>query len=66
MTTRIRLDQMLVEKGLSSSRARARDSILRGCVKVNGVCAQKRVKGCPQKASSQLKIKRNLMFLALP
>lgn len=41
MTTRIRLDHMLVEKGLSPSRARARDSILRGCVYVDGVLAQK-------------------------
>lgn len=41
MVTRIRLDQMLVEKGLYPSRARARDSILRGCVTVDGILAQK-------------------------
>jgi len=41
MATRIRLDQMLVEKGFSPSRARARDSILRGCVTVDGILAQK-------------------------
>jgi len=38
---RIRLDQALVEKGLSPSRARARDAILRGHVRVDGAPADK-------------------------
>ena len=36
-----RLDQLLVERGLAPSRARARDAILRGCVTVADVVASK-------------------------
>ncbi len=39
--TRHRLDELLVERGLYSSRSRARDAILRGTVTVNGVVAAK-------------------------
>jgi 23S rRNA (cytidine1920-2'-O)/16S rRNA (cytidine1409-2'-O)-methyltransferase len=38
---RIRLDQMLEQRGLMPSRARARDAILRGTVTVNGEPARK-------------------------
>lgn len=37
----LRLDQLLVARGLFSSRSRARDAILRGTVKVNGETASK-------------------------
>ncbi|WP_159590664.1 TlyA family RNA methyltransferase [Chelativorans xinjiangense] len=40
-TTRLRLDQLLVERGLFESRARARDAILRGTVRVEGAAAVK-------------------------
>jgi len=36
VSTRIRLDEMLVRRGLAPSRARARDAVLRGCVRVDG------------------------------
>jgi len=36
VTTRIRLDLALVQRGLAPSRARARDAIRRGCVTVDG------------------------------
>ncbi len=38
---RRRLDQLLVDRGLTASRARARDAILRGAVVVDGVAATK-------------------------
>lgn len=41
MTERIRLDQALEARGLTPSRARARDAILRGTVEVNGIVAAK-------------------------
>ncbi|MDP1730277.1 MAG: TlyA family RNA methyltransferase [Devosia sp.] len=41
MTGRIRLDQAIEARGLLPSRARARDAVLRGTVKVNGVLASK-------------------------
>lgn len=41
MSERRRLDQALEARGLLMSRARARDAILRGTVKVNGVVAAK-------------------------
>lgn len=41
MSTRIRLDQALEQRGLMPSRARARDAILRGTVTVNGQIASK-------------------------
>lgn len=43
MTTNgnLRLDQALVARGLAATRARARDAILRGCVRVDGVVAGK-------------------------
>lgn len=41
MTERIRLDLALEQRGLLPSRARARDAILRGTVRVNGAPARK-------------------------
>ncbi len=41
MSERIRLDQALEARGLTPSRARARDAILRGTVEVNGIVASK-------------------------
>src|SRR5689334_13168793 len=41
MAERIRLDLALEARGLSQSRARARDAILRGTVTVNGTLASK-------------------------
>ena len=41
MSERTRLDQALEVRGLTPSRARARDAILRGTVEVNGVVATK-------------------------
>lgn len=41
MADRIRLDQALEARGLTPSRARARDAVLRGTVEVNGVVASK-------------------------
>jgi len=41
MGERIRLDQALEARGLLPSRARARDAVLRGTVRVNGVVASK-------------------------
>lgn len=41
MGERIRLDQALEARGLLPSRARARDAVLRGTVRVNGVLASK-------------------------
>ncbi len=41
MSNRLRLDEMLVARGLYPSRARARDAILRGTVKVAGELARK-------------------------
>ncbi len=39
--TKLRLDEALVARGLYSSRARARDAVLRGTVRVNGEPARK-------------------------
>ena len=39
--TKMRLDQALVDRGLSPSRARARDAIKRGTVLVDGTPASK-------------------------
>lgn len=41
MSERTRLDQALEQRGLMPSRARARDAVLRGTVRVNGVVASK-------------------------
>jgi 23S rRNA (cytidine1920-2'-O)/16S rRNA (cytidine1409-2'-O)-methyltransferase len=41
MEERMRLDQALVERGLHASRSRARDAVLRGSVKVDGVVVDK-------------------------
>ena len=41
MSERTRLDQFLADRGLSETRARARDAILRGHVRVDGVTASK-------------------------
>ncbi|XSG81064.1 MAG: TlyA family RNA methyltransferase [Methyloligella sp. ZOD6] len=38
---KVRLDQLLVERGLAETRSRARDAILRGCVSVAGEVAMK-------------------------
>jgi 23S rRNA (cytidine1920-2'-O)/16S rRNA (cytidine1409-2'-O)-methyltransferase len=40
-STRIRLDEALVERGLYPSRSRARDAVLRGAVSINGTKAAK-------------------------
>lgn len=40
-STRIRLDEALVERGLYPSRSRARDAVLRGAVTINGTMAAK-------------------------
>jgi 23S rRNA (cytidine1920-2'-O)/16S rRNA (cytidine1409-2'-O)-methyltransferase len=39
--TKLRLDVALVERGLAGSRARARDAVLRGCVRVDGDICRK-------------------------
>jgi 23S rRNA (cytidine1920-2'-O)/16S rRNA (cytidine1409-2'-O)-methyltransferase len=41
MEQRMRLDQALVERGLHASRSRARDAVLRGSVRVDGVIVDK-------------------------
>jgi 23S rRNA (cytidine1920-2'-O)/16S rRNA (cytidine1409-2'-O)-methyltransferase len=41
MSTRQRLDELLVQRGFYGSRARARDAVLRGTVSVNGTAASK-------------------------
>ena len=41
MSTRQRLDEALVARGLYASRSRARDAVLRGTVRVNGEVAAK-------------------------
>jgi 23S rRNA (cytidine1920-2'-O)/16S rRNA (cytidine1409-2'-O)-methyltransferase len=41
VAARIRLDQALEARGLTPSRARARDAVLRGTVEVNGIVASK-------------------------
>ena len=38
---KIRLDQLLVERGLAPTRSQARDLVLRGCVRVAGIEARK-------------------------
>lgn len=48
---RLRLDQLLVERGLFSSRARARDAIERGTVMVDGIAAAKPGQAVPAAAS---------------
>lgn len=40
-TQRMRLDELLVQRGLFQSRSRARDAVLRGAVSVGGVAATK-------------------------
>ncbi|WEX07835.1 TlyA family RNA methyltransferase [Chelativorans sp. AA-79] len=40
-SSRIRLDQLLVERGIFETRARARDAVLRGTVRVGGMMAEK-------------------------
>lgn len=41
MSTRLRLDEMLVARGLAPTRSQARDLIKRGCVRVDGLAASK-------------------------
>ena len=41
MSNRLRLDELLVARGLYASRARARDAVLRGAVKVAGAVETK-------------------------
>ncbi len=41
MSERIRLDLAIEQRGLLPSRARARDAILRGTVRINGEAAKK-------------------------
>ncbi|RWF14078.1 MAG: TlyA family rRNA (cytidine-2'-O)-methyltransferase, partial [Mesorhizobium sp.] len=40
-STRLRLDELLVERGLFGSRSRARDAVDRGTVSVDGAVARK-------------------------
>ncbi len=41
MTTRLRLDQALVARGLAPTRSQARDLVLRGCIVIGGATAAK-------------------------
>ena len=45
--TRHRLDELLVQRGLYSSRSRARDAIARGTVRIDGVLATKPAQNTP-------------------
>ncbi len=45
----MRLDQMLVQRGLAQSRSRARDAVLRKCVQVNGALATRPGQGVGEK-----------------
>lgn len=47
MAERLRLDQLLVQRGLAETRARARDAILRGTVRVAGAPADKPAQRVP-------------------
>jgi 23S rRNA (cytidine1920-2'-O)/16S rRNA (cytidine1409-2'-O)-methyltransferase len=49
-----RLDQLLVERGLYRTRARARDAILRGSVKVDGRTAEKPGQAAPLEARIEI------------
>lgn len=51
---RMRLDQLLVERGLFASRSRARDAILRGTVRVDGSVAAK--PGAPAASDAAIEI----------
>lgn len=51
---RLRLDQLLVERGLFESRARARDAVLRGTVRVAGTLAAK--PGQPVPANAEIAV----------
>jgi 23S rRNA (cytidine1920-2'-O)/16S rRNA (cytidine1409-2'-O)-methyltransferase len=53
-TDRVRLDELLVGRGLYASRSRARDAIGRGAVAVDGAVARKA--GQPVSASSDIRI----------
>lgn len=53
-TDRIRLDQLLVERGAFASRSRARDAILRGTVRVGGETAEKPGQMVPRGAALEL------------
>jgi len=50
-TKRVRLDQLLVERGLAPSRARAQSLILAGLVRVEGALVDKAGKAVPADAS---------------
>ena len=76
--TRHRLDELLVERGLYSSRSRARDAIARGTVRIDGVLATKPAQNAPadsrievvdegQKyvSRSALKLKHGLNFFGI-
>ena len=57
--TRHRLDELLVQRGLYSSRSRARDAIARGTVTVDGVVAAKPAQNTdPRKPSLKFSMKR--------
>jgi 23S rRNA (cytidine1920-2'-O)/16S rRNA (cytidine1409-2'-O)-methyltransferase len=52
--TRLRLDEVLIARGFYASRSRARDAVLRGTVKVDGVIAQKPAQGAAQDAKIEI------------
>jgi 23S rRNA (cytidine1920-2'-O)/16S rRNA (cytidine1409-2'-O)-methyltransferase len=51
MSTRLRLDELLVARGLYASRSRARDAVLRGTVTVAGEVARKPARMVPDDAA---------------
>ena len=76
--TRHRLDELLVQRGLYSSRSRARDAIARGTVRIDGVLATKPAQnthadsqievvdeGQKYVSRSALKLKHGLNFFAI-
>ena len=50
-TGRLRLDALVAERGLAETRARARDAILRGHVRVDGIAVTKPSQGVPADAA---------------
>ncbi len=52
--SRLRLDEVLITRGFYASRSRARDAVLRGTVKVDGVVAAKPAQGCAHDAKIEI------------
>ncbi len=62
---KVRLDQLLLNTGLVASRARARDAIQRGTVKVDGRTVTKPSFGlCRERDASPSTTRRRTMFRA--